>query len=171
MSSELLNLSKLGVAQVNAGKAGARHTALVEARAVFDAAFNQLAALQATAYSSMGAANNELLAVATASPVALPNVGEYSQIDTLLRAERFAGKSAAIDYIKANPTCTEGDAEGAWEAAALVVTGLPALIVPVGNYSFLYKANLVKAGLIQSPTWEAQRDWIIATDKTVIMGA
>ena len=88
MANELLNLSKLGVAQVNAGKAGARHTALVEARAVFDAAFNQLAALQATAYSGVGVANEELLAVATANSVALPNVGEYSQIYSLLQAER-----------------------------------------------------------------------------------
>jgi hypothetical protein len=36
-------------------------------------------------------------------PGVAANVGEYSTTDQAMRAERFAGKAAAVDYVKANP--------------------------------------------------------------------
>jgi len=101
----------------------------------------------------------------------LDNVGIFSSIDMLLREERFAGKGASVDFIKTNPACTEADAEAAWSKAAKAATGLPALLVPVPSYAWLYRANLGRAGMIPEATWEAQRAWIIATDRAVIMGA
>lgn len=97
--------------------------------------------------------------------------GPYSSIDTILRKERFAGKGASIDYIKANPSCSEADAETAWRTAAMQATGLPFLIVPVSSYSTLYRMNLLALGMIPEATYEAQRAWIFATPREVIMGA
>lgn len=101
----------------------------------------------------------------------LDTVGFYSSVDQLLRTERFAGKSASVDYIKANPTCAEADAIAAWASAGIAATGQPALIVPAENYAVIYRANLLSMGLVPDTTWESQRAWIVATDKAVIMGA
>ena len=43
-------------------------------------------------------------------------------------------------------------------------------MVPVANYSAIYRAQLLEAGLIKEATYAAQRAWILATDKDVIMG-
>ncbi len=111
------------------------------------------------------------IAAAVASLQGLDTVGLYSSVDQLLRLERFAGKSASVDYIKANPTCTEQAAEDSWTTAALVATGLPVLVVPVASYAALYRANLLALGLVPDLTYESQRAWIVATPKAVIMGA
>jgi len=119
------------------------------------------------AKAAWSAANDALnTAQATAG-----TVGTVSSIDQALQAERFAGKAASVDYIKANPTCTEADAIAAWTTAGLAATGLPALIVPAESYAALYRANLAKMGLTPDATWESQRAWIVATDKATIMGA
>ena len=97
--------------------------------------------------------------------------GPYSSIDTMLRRERFAGKEASVDYIKANPECAEADAELAWEKAGKLATGFASLLVPAASYSMLYRLNLVAAGLIAEATYEAQRAWIVATPKETVMGA
>ncbi len=116
-------------------------------------------------------AHQELAALQIgAGPGLTSEFGQYSTIDQLLRAERFAGKAASIDAIKANPQISEADAEAAWTTAALAETGRPALVVPVASYSVLYRANLLAAGLIPVATYEAQRAWIVATDKDAILG-
>lgn len=130
---------------------------------------SQFQAFQAEAEAGDLQAKADLAALQDVS--ALDAYGAYSSVDQLLRLERFAGKGAAVDFIKAHPECTEAEAEGAWEVAALAATALPALIVPVASYSALYRVNLVKAGLTTAATWEAQRAWIVATDKATIMGA
>lgn len=101
----------------------------------------------------------------------LDSVGYYSSIDQVLRQERFAGKSASVDFIKANPTCTEQQALDAWQAAGLAATGLPALLQNHVLLAKLYQQNLLAGGYTSEATWEAQRAWIIATPKSVIMGA
>jgi hypothetical protein len=123
------------------------------------------------AIGALQVANAAAKAPVVASLQGLDSIGVYSSVDQLLRLERFAGKSASVDFIKGNPTCTEAEAEDSWTAAALAATGLPALVVPVASYAALYRANLAKAGLTPDATWESQRAWIVATDKTVIMGA
>lgn len=136
---------------------------LKAAKGLVDGAAGNLAALQEATARQIQATVDSLNG--------LDSVGFYSSVDQLLRLERFAGKAASVDFIKANPECTEAEAEEAWELAAIASTGLPALVVPVASYAALYRANLVKAGLIPEATWEAQRAWIIATPKDVIMGA
>jgi len=120
---------------------------------------------------SYAAANQEMTALQLgAGPGLTGEFGQYSAIDQILRAERFAGKSASIDAIKADPTISLADAEAAWTVAALAATGLGHLGVEPGFYGALYRHQLHTAGRIQEATWEAQRAWIVATDKAEIMG-
>lgn len=98
-------------------------------------------------------------------------IGPYSSVDQLLQDERFAAKSASVDFIKANPDCAEADAIKVWTEAGIAATGLSALIVPAESYAAIYRMNLVKMGLVKDTSWESQRDWIIKTDKSTIMGA
>lgn len=136
-------------------------------------------AIQAAALSSANGdamrrlerARTELAGLeAGAGPGITGEFGQYSAIDQILRAERFAGKSASIDAIKANPTISLDSAEAAWTVAALEATGLEQLGVEPGFYGALYRQQLLSAGRIQEATWEAQRAWIVATDKDEIMG-
>lgn len=135
-------------------------------------AYQSLASLSSATSRDMDKAKSELAELEAGGGVGITSdFGQYSTVDQLLRAERFAGKGASVDFIKANPDCTELEAEAAWEAAGKAVTNLPLVLVPVSSYALLYRMNLVAAGFIPEPTWEAQRAWIIATDKTLIMGA
>jgi hypothetical protein len=134
---------------------------------------------QAKTILDQGSASLASLQVATSTQIqetvaalqGLDTVGYYSSVDQLLRAERFAGKAASVDYIKANPACAEADAIAAWDAAGLAATGLPVLLQDTANLAAVYRVNLVAGGYIAEPTWEAQRAWIVATDKTIILGA
>jgi hypothetical protein len=140
-----------------------KEIALAQARA--------LAGQCVVAIDQLQVANAAEKAPVVASLQGLDSIGEFSNVDQLLRQERFAAKSASVDYIKANPTCAEADAIAAWTTAGIAATGLQALIVPAENYAMLYRANLAKAGLTPDTTWESQRAWIVSTDKAVIMGA
>lgn len=116
-------------------------------------------------------AQDELAALeAGAGPGLTDEFGERSSVDLLLRTERFAGKAASVDYVKANPECAESDAIAAWDEAAKAATGLPLVIQGPGALGALYRQNLMQAGLIQEPTWEAQRAWILATPAETVMG-
>ena len=135
------------------------------------AAYDTLSALSTTTNADLVTYRAELAALKLGAGEGLADdFGEYSAMDQLLRVERFAGKEASIDYIQANPTCEEAAAEAAWEKAGITATGLAALMVPVANYSAIYRAQLLEAGLIKEATYAAQRAWILATDKDVIMG-
>jgi hypothetical protein len=140
-----------------------KEAALSQAKSLVDQCAAALARLQASNYAEK--------APVVASLQGLDSIGEFSSVDQLLRQERFAGKGASVDYIKANPTCAESDAIAAWTSAGIAATGLQALIVPAENYAAIYRANLAKAGLTPDTTWESQRAWIVATDKAIIMGA
>lgn len=121
--------------------------------------------------AAMQVANAAEKAPVVASLNGLDTIGQYSSIDQALRSERFAGKAASVDFIKANPTCTEAEAVAAWDEAGKAATGLPVLLQNTENLAIMYRANLARAGMIPDTTWESQRAWIVATDKAVIMGA
>ena len=96
--------------------------------------------------------------------------GEFSDVDQLLRFERFAGKQASVEFIKAHPDCEDSEAIEAWAVAAKATTGLDVVIQDPAGLGAIYREQLVAAGFIAEPTWEAQRAWIAATDKGAVMG-
>lgn len=116
------------------------------------------------------AARDELDALETgAGPGITADYGPKSIITQMVELERFAAKDAVIDYVKANPECTEDDAAQAWDAAALAShPDFAQVIQPALVMSALYRANLVKASLIPDDTWESHRAFIINTAKTSI---
>jgi hypothetical protein len=140
-----------------------KEAALIQAKHLVDQCAASIAKLQVENY------NTKVPVVASLQ--GLDSIGEFSSVDQLLRQERFAAKSASVDYIKANPACAEADAIAAWTTAGIAATGLQALIVPAENYAALYRANLAKAGLIPDTTWESHRAWIVATDKADLIAA
>jgi hypothetical protein len=89
-----------------------------------------------------------------------------------MRIERFAGKEASVDYVKANPECTEVEVTAIYSEAALVAR--PAnrqwLIQDPEALRQEYSANLVAAGYIPDTTWASWRAWILATPKAIILG-
>lgn len=103
---------------------------------------------------------------------AIDNYGAKSIVDTFLFNERTAAKSAAVDYVKANPECTQFEAEVAWDQGGLAShPGLDVVCQPGASMSILYRGNLLAGGYITENTWEAHRAWIVATPKEIIMGA
>lgn len=144
-------------------RTSATHTALTDAKALVEGVLSQLTRTQAQNAATLAELTASLKATASA-------YGEYSATDQILRVERFAGKSASIDHVKANPNCNEQQATKAWTTAALAATGRKTLLQDPGELGALYREQLVAAGLITEPTWEAQRAWIAATDKDAVMG-
>lgn len=105
-----------------------------------------------------------------AGPGVTADYGPKSTVSQLLETERFAAKEAVVDYVKANPECTEADANVAWETAAVAThPAFPLVLQPGLVFSALYRANLRAAGLIMEDSWEAHRQWILNTPKAVIL--
>jgi len=144
-------------------RTSATHTALTDAKALVEGVLARLTQTQSQNAASLAELTASLKATSSA-------YGEYSATDQMLRVERFAGKAASIDHIKANPNCNEQQATKAWTDAALAATGRKTLFQDAGELGALYREQLVAAGLIAEPTWEAQRAWIVATDKDAVMG-
>lgn len=113
---------------------------------------------------------SELAALeAGAGPGITADFGPKSIVTQLIEQERFAAKSAAIDFIKSNPQCTEDEAAEVWNTAALNShPDFPQVIQGALIMSALYRANLVKANLIPDNTWESHRTFIVNTAKDVI---
>lgn len=98
--------------------------------------------------------------------------GPKSIVTQLLENERMVAKAAVIDFIKANANCTELEASNAWDlAAAASHASVPLPLQNGAAMGMLYRQNLFAALLIPASTWEAQRAWIIATPKAVIMAS
>jgi len=137
-------------------------------------AVSRLSVLNSDAERELTAINAELAALELgAGPGVTADFGEKSTVTQLLESERAAAKEACIDFVKANPTCTEQEAADAWDAAA-VASHAAVLDLPIQSglaMGRLYQKNLFAAALIVSPTWEEQRAWIIATPKEAIMSA
>jgi hypothetical protein len=115
--------------------------------------------------------NSQEIAGVVAQLQGVDTFGAYSSIDQVLRTERFAGKSACVDFVKANPACTEAEAVAAWSIAGMAATGLPVLLQDPEALGQVYRANLLAAHLVPDATWESQRSWLNATSKEIIMGA
>lgn len=113
----------------------------------------------------------QLLALEEGSgPGLTEEFGSKSTVTRLLEEEREAAKEASIDFVKANPTCSEIDTADAWDAAALAAhPTLPVVLQPGLAFGLLYRVNLRGLGIIEDDTWEAQRAWILATSKDLIM--
>lgn len=105
-------------------------------------------------------------------PGVTDSYGEYSSTDQALRIERFAGKAASVDFVKANPESTEEQAVEVYRTAALAAR--PAdrqwLLQDPNTLRKEYTANLVKYGLIPDDTWESWRAWVLATPRDIILG-
>lgn len=144
-------------------RTSATHTALTNAKTLVEGVLADLTMTQ----SQNAATLAELTATLKAASSAY---GEYSATDQLLRTERFSGKAASIDFVKANPTCNEKQAIKAWTDAALAATGRKTLFQDPGELGALYREQLMAAGRTSDTTWEAQRAWIIATPKDDVMG-
>jgi hypothetical protein len=130
----------------------------------------RLNSVNSDAQISLASAQDELIALeAGAGPGITADYGPKSIITQLVESERFAAKSAAIDFIKANPECTEEEAAQAWNDAAIAShPDFPLVIQDAITLSTLYKANLLKANLITDDTWESYRAFVINTAKNVI---
>lgn len=146
--------------------------ALQSAMATLANASTVLASMREDAGKQFAIASQEMSTLqAGAGPGLAGDFGPYSSVDQLMRNERFAGKGASVDYVKANPTCSEADAIDAWTIAGIAATDLGTLIVPPETYGIIYRKNLHALGLVPDTTWESQRSWILATPKEIIMGA
>jgi hypothetical protein len=114
---------------------------------------------------------NELAALeAGAGPGITADYGSRSRIAQLLDVERFAAKEGSIDYVKANPEASEQDAIVAWDQAALAShPTLPVVLQNGGSLSALYRINLLTGGYIEENSWEAHRQFILNTDRAVLL--
>ncbi len=119
----------------------------------------------------LAAARDELAALeAGAGPGITDDFGYKSSVTQILESERAAAKSATVDFVKANPTCTEAEANAAWDDAALDShPDFEYVLQPGAIFAALYRKNLLQLTLIDTDTWEDQRDWMVATAKEVIM--
>lgn len=119
---------------------------------------------------ALQAVQSELAALeAGAGPGITADYGPKSIITQMVESERFAAKDAVIDYVKANPDCTEEDAAQAWDAAAIAShPDFPQVIQGALVMSALYRANLLRARIITEDTWAAHRTFIINTAKSTI---
>lgn len=136
-----------------------------------DAISNTINSLKYNAQQQKAGIDATLVSIVSANgPGITADFGPKSTIDQFLEAERVAAKSATIDFIKATPACTEQQAADTWNQAALASHPDLDRVVQDGlAISKLYQRSLASKLLIITPTWEAQRDWIINTPKDVIM--
>lgn len=145
--------------------AQSRYQALVDAKTQHDTASAGLANLQSAAAAALQQAQ---AAMGSASPT---TIGTLSVIDTRSQTERQAGKGAAIDYIKANPSCAEADAITAWEtgAKATLPAGLTNLLNNPAGLLEAYIANALAMGATKDNTWASFAALVVATDKTALL--
>lgn len=135
-------------------------------------AVSRLSSINNDASEQLRIAQAELTALeAGAGPGITDDFGSKSSVTRALEAEREAAKSACIDFVKVNPTCTEEQALTAWDEGAVFSHPEFAGVYQSGlALSQFYRQRLLAAGLITDATWEQHRDWIAATPKDTIMG-
>jgi hypothetical protein len=135
-------------------------------------AVQRLNSVNSDAVIALQEKREELAALeAGAGPGVTSDFGRKSAITQMIEAEREAAKGAAIDFVKANPDCSEDDAALAWDAAAIDAhPEFPHVIQGGAVMLALYRAKLAGADIIHDATWESQRAWVLATSKAVIMG-
>lgn len=119
----------------------------------------------------LASAQAELSALeAGAGPGITDDFGPKSSVTVVLEGERLAAKAAVIDFVKANPTCALDAAAAVWHDAALASHASLAYVLQDGlAMEALYRSNLLVMEAITDDTWEAHRDWIVATPKDKIL--
>jgi hypothetical protein len=136
-----------------------------------DEVYRQMVVKQADAKARLDEVTLELTAATTAALGVTDDFGQYSLIDQVLRTERFAGKDAAIDFIKANPGCTVEEAVAIYNQAALAAR--PAdqqFVVQNAQALFLqYAHNAVALALIPDASWESFRALVVNLSKQTLM--
>jgi len=109
---------------------------------------------------------------AGAGPGVTDDFGAYSTLEQAMRIERFAGKAAAVDFLKANPEAAEADTEAVYKTAALAAR--PAdrkwLLQDPTALRQEYAYQLMALNMIPDVSWESWRAWIVATDRETILG-
>jgi hypothetical protein len=135
-----------------------------------DAAKAEVAA-QESARQAASVKASAAQALAVELQAKLASMTPYSSTDEALQEERAAGKSALIDYVKANPQCSEAEVLAQWNSAALL--GRPAgrqwILHSAQSLRYEYSANLLAAGYVPDASWESFRAFVVAVDKTALM--
>lgn len=138
----------------------ARHRSTADATANLAAT---VSAMNSSAHTALANAQAQLAALDSGS--VLDAFGYRSNLDEVLRIERASGKAAAVDFVKANPACSEMEAAQAWRGAV----GDHGLLDPYGLFAF-YRARLAHDGVISAETWEAHRAWIVGAPRDQAVG-
>jgi hypothetical protein len=115
---------------------------------------------------------NELAALeAGAGPGVTDNFGMRTSVDNFATEERTVGQGAAVDFIQANPECSEAEAVAAWldGVAAWLPEGQLPTHSPQGLLN-LYIRNLMAWGKLGEPTWDSFRAFVAITPKDVLLG-
>lgn len=136
-------------------------------------AVQRLSTLNSDAQVQLDRATTELTALeAGAGPGITADFGTKSSVTRFLEVERLAAKEAAIDFVKANPECTEVETAAVWDAAAIGSHPLLPFAIQGGlAMGRLYQLNLVTVGLTAEASWDAQRAWILQTPRELILQA
>jgi len=128
-------------------------------------ALKAIIALQTTAFQSLQSAQTSMGSANSLT------VGILSIIDTRSQTERAAGKAAAINFVKANPTCTEAQAIAAWTTGA-TSTFPPGCTMPVNNPAGLLEAYMNNAhaiGATPDTTWASFVTLLINTPLATLL--
>jgi hypothetical protein len=131
----------------------------------------QVSTANLTAGSRLAAARARLAALEVAGPGVTDDFGPYSTIEQAMQAERYAGKAAAIEHVKAHPACTEADAVLAYQAAAIAArppSRQYLLQMPDGLLRE-YRENAAQLGLTADATWDSFRALLVATPAAELM--
>lgn len=133
-------------------------------------AVQRLSALNGDSTRSMDAAQTMLTALeAGAGPGITVDFGWKSKITQFQEVEREAAKVSCIDFIKANPTCTEAAAAAAWNTGAAASSALNIVTQDGLAMGRLYRFNLFTSNGIAADTWDTFRAWVIATPRASIL--
>lgn len=124
----------------------------------------------ATAKATLADAQAALTQASVDGAGVTEDFGEYSALDQALRLERFAGKSAAIDHVKANPACTEEAVIVAYSEAALAVRDQPFLLQNPDALLRQYAANAASQHFIPDASWPSFRALLLNAPKATLMG-
>lgn len=105
-----------------------------------------------------------------AGPGVTDDYDRLSTTEQAARAERLPGKAAAIDYIQANPACSEADAVLAYEAAAQAARPGEPLVHSAAGLLKRYARNAKALGLVADDSWETFRAFVVATPRDELLG-
>lgn len=136
-------------------------------------AVSRLSTLNSDAERQLTAVVGELTALeAGAGPGITADFGTKSSVTQFLETERLAAKEASIDFVKANPACTEAETADVWDEAAIAAHPEVPYAAQGGlAMGRLYQINLFVAGLTAEASWDAQRAWILQTPRELILQA